>query len=66
LAAAGSDDVFQDAAEAYRIALFHQALSGGGRMDPSKLARLDQRLLKTAFTNVLRLLELTTHRFITA
>jgi signal-transduction protein with cAMP-binding, CBS, and nucleotidyltransferase domain len=66
LAAAGSDEVFQDAAEAYRIALFHQALSGGGRMDPSKLARLDQRLLKTAFTNVLRLLELTTHRFITA
>lgn len=65
LAAAGNDTVFQDAAEAYRIALYHQARAGTSRIDPSKLARLDQRLLKTAFTSVLRLLEHMTQRFLT-
>lgn len=64
LAAIGDAPVFQDAAEAYRIALYHQAMAGANRIDPSKLERLDQRLLKTAFTSVLRLLEHTTQRFI--
>lgn len=66
-AAASPDDarIFQDAAEAYRIALYQQALAGASRIDPSKLARLDQRLLKTAFASILRLLELTTRRFVT-
>lgn len=58
--------VFHDAAEAYRIALYQQALAGRSRIDPFKLARLDQRLLKTAFASVLRLLELTTHRYVTS
>lgn len=57
--------VFRDAAEAYRIALYQQAVAGSSRIDPARLARLDQRLLKTAFSSVLRLLEHTTHRFIT-
>lgn len=65
LQAAGADPVFSDAAEAYRIALFQQARAGSTRMNPSKLERLDQRLLKTAFTSVLRLLEHTTRKFIT-
>jgi signal-transduction protein with cAMP-binding, CBS, and nucleotidyltransferase domain len=63
LAAAGDNPVFHDAAEAYRIALYQQALAGSNRIDPSKLERLDQRLLKTAFSSVLRLLEHTTRRF---
>ncbi len=57
--------VFLDAAEAYRIALFQQALAGSSRIDPSRLGRLDQRLLKTAFSSIHRLLELTTVEFIT-
>jgi signal-transduction protein with cAMP-binding, CBS, and nucleotidyltransferase domain len=64
LAAIGDSDVFQDAAEAYRIALYQQALAGTSRLDPAKLERLDQRLLKTAFTSVLRLLEHTTRKLI--
>lgn len=65
IAAPGDAPVFNDAADAYRIALYHQALAGAPRIDPSKLGRLDQRLLKTAFASILRLLELTTRRFIT-
>lgn len=65
LADAEKAPVFRDAAEAYRIALYQQALAGSSRIDPARLARLDQRLLKTAFSSVLRLLEHTTHRFIT-
>jgi CBS domain-containing protein len=65
LAAIGDSDVFQDAAEAYRIALYQQALAGTSRLDPAKLERLDQRLLKTAFTSVLRLLEHTTRKLLT-
>jgi signal-transduction protein with cAMP-binding, CBS, and nucleotidyltransferase domain len=64
-ALSGAPDVFRDAAEAYRISLYHQALAGSGSIDPTRLARLDQRLLKTAFQSVLRLLELTTRTFVT-
>ncbi len=60
----GSPDVFRDAAEAYRIALYHQALAGSNRLDPARLARLDQRLLKTAFQSVLRLLETTMRMYV--
>jgi len=65
LRAAGSEPVFADAAQAFRIALYQQALAGGNRIEPSKLPRLDQRLLKTAFGSVLLLLEHTTRKFIT-
>ncbi len=64
LAAIGGNEVFQDAAEAYRVALYQQAIAGSSRLDPAKLERLDQRLLKTAFTSVLRLLEHTTRKLI--
>jgi CBS domain-containing protein len=64
LAAIGDGDIFQDAAEAYRVALYQQALAGTSLLDPAKLERLDQRLLKTAFTSVLRLLEHTTRKLI--
>jgi CBS domain-containing protein len=64
-ASPGDAQIFNDAADAYRIALYQQALAGAPRIDPSKLGRLDQRLLKTAFASILRLLELTTRRFIT-
>jgi CBS domain-containing protein len=59
-----SPDVFRDAAEAYRIALYHQALAGSSRLEPARLARLDQRLLKTAFQSVLRLLETTMRMYV--
>jgi len=65
IASPADAQVFNDAADAYRIALYQQALAGAPRIDPSKLGRLDQRLLKTAFGSVLRLLELTTRRFVT-
>jgi signal-transduction protein with cAMP-binding, CBS, and nucleotidyltransferase domain len=55
--------VFHDAAEAYRVALYQQAQAGSPRIDPAKLGRLDQRVLKTAFGSVFRLLELTTRHF---
>jgi signal-transduction protein with cAMP-binding, CBS, and nucleotidyltransferase domain len=59
----GSAGVFRDAAEAYRVAMYQQAQAGGPSIDPGKLARLDQRVLKTAFASVFRLLELTTRHF---
>lgn len=55
--------VFRDAADAYRIALFHRAQAGSDKIEPGRLARLDQRLLKTAFASILRLLELASLEF---
>ncbi|MBY0504655.1 MAG: cyclic nucleotide-binding domain-containing protein [Bryobacteraceae bacterium] len=51
--------LFEESAEAFRIALYHQTLAGGPRIDPSRLGRYDSRLLKTAFGSIQRLLELT-------
>jgi CBS domain-containing protein len=68
LAAAASPlraSVFYDAADGLRIASYQQALAqfnGTGedmRINPSRLSRFEQRLLKTAFDSVRRLIELT-------
>jgi len=59
-----SAHVFAEAAEAYRIALYHQTLAGSPCIDPARLGRYDSRLLKTAFGSIQRLLELTSETFV--
>ena len=58
--------VFTDAAEAFRIALYCRCTTGGSVLVPSRLGKLDQRLLKTAFTSILRLIEYTDATFMPA
>jgi signal-transduction protein with cAMP-binding, CBS, and nucleotidyltransferase domain len=58
-------DVFRDAAGAFRIAAFHCAVAGTPLIDPSILGKHDQRAMKTAFSAILRLLELTSATFLT-
>lgn len=69
LAAAATDfpdqaKIFDEAAEAFRVALYHQTLAGSPHLDPALLDRYDSRLLKTAFTSIGRLLEFTRETFI--
>jgi CBS domain-containing protein len=60
--------IFHEAAGAFRTALYYQTLAGaleqGARIDPGKLGKFDQLLLKTAFSSIQRLLEFTTSTFI--
>jgi signal-transduction protein with cAMP-binding, CBS, and nucleotidyltransferase domain len=55
--------LFEEAAAAFRAALYFEALAGNSAIDPSLLGRYDQRVLKTAFASVQRLLEFTTTAF---
>ena len=57
-------EVFQNAAEAFRMALYHQTIAGTPIIAPSALGKFDQRAMKTAFSSILRLLELTSATFI--
>jgi hypothetical protein len=56
--------VFRDAAEAFRIGLYQQAVAGTPLIAPSALGKLDQRVMKTSFSSILRLLELATSTFV--
>ena len=56
--------VLRDAAEAFRIALYYRTLAGSSRIEPGELGKFDQRLLKTAFSSIQRLLEFTADTFI--
>jgi signal-transduction protein with cAMP-binding, CBS, and nucleotidyltransferase domain len=56
--------ILRDAAEAFRIALYYRSIAGGSRIDPGMLGKFDQRLLKTAFSSIQRLLEFTASTFI--
>ena len=56
--------IFREAADAFRIALYYQALSAGPRINPAKLGRFDQLLLKGAFSSIHRLLEFTASTFL--
>jgi len=56
--------VFREAADAFRIALYHQTVAGTTLIAPSALGKLDQRVMKTAFSSILRLLELTASTFV--
>jgi hypothetical protein len=51
--------VFREAADAFRIAMFHTAVANTSWIKPGQIGRYEQRLLKTALTSVQRLLELT-------
>jgi CBS domain-containing protein len=66
----GSDErLLAETSAAFANALYHQARAGfsngtdGSRVDPSKLTRFEQTLLKAGFRNVLRLLEYTARRY---
>ncbi len=61
----GDAAVLVAAREAFRIASFHCA-KGNAVVDPSRLSKYDQRLLKTAFQSIRRLLEFTASRFTAA
>jgi len=61
--------LIEETAAAFRNALYHRARTGymtgsdGSRVDPSKLTRLEQNLLKAGFRTVLRLMEYMAHRY---
>ena len=61
--------LLQDAAEAFRIALFHRAQAGlrdghdGALVDRASLTSYEQTVLKSVFRAVAALLELTEHRY---
>ena len=50
--------------DAFRIALYHQTRTGSATIAAASLSRYDQRLFKTAFQSILKLLELTTATFV--
>ena len=56
--------IFTDAIEAFRVAHYYRWLAGTPAIVPSRLGKFDQRLLKTAFSSIQRLLEFTTSTFI--
>jgi CBS domain-containing protein len=56
--------VFKDAAEAFRIGLYQQAVAGTSLITPSALGKLDQRVMKTSFSSILALLELAASTFV--
>ncbi len=56
--------VLRAAADAFRTALYYRALAGNPRIEPSKLGKFDQRVLKTAFSSIQNLLEFTTNTLI--
>ena len=62
--------LFDEAAEAFRVALFHRVRAGlrdghdGALVDPSSLTRYEQTVLKSVFRAVAALLELTERRFL--
>ncbi len=56
-------EVLREAAEAFRVGLYYAALEGGGRIEPGKLGKFEQRVLKTAFASMQRFLEYTDATF---
>ena len=72
LAGSDPDDqaLFDEAAEAFRIALFHRARAGhrdghdGALVDPAGLTRYEHTVLKSVFRAVAAVLELTEHRYL--
>lgn len=55
----GDAPLFREAAEAFRAAVYFQMHAGGPLIESRKLSKLEQRLLKTMFTSIERLLEFT-------
>lgn len=57
-------DSFREAAEAFRIGIYHQTMAGSRMIHPGKLSKLDQKMLKTAIASVQRLLARTVRTFV--
>lgn len=55
----GDAALFREAADAFRAAFYFQMHAGGPLIESRKLSKLEQRLLKTMFTSIERLLEFT-------
>ena len=49
--------IIREAADAFRIGLYYQTLMGTSQINPGKLAKFDQLLLKTAFSSIQRFLQ---------
>jgi signal-transduction protein with cAMP-binding, CBS, and nucleotidyltransferase domain len=58
------EPVLREAAEAFRAALYYQAVTGSPEIRPGQLRKIDQVLLKSAFGAIQRLLEFTGETFI--
>lgn len=58
--------LIREAQEAFRIGLYYQTLAGSSRVEPGKLGKFDQLLLKSAFASVQRFLEFTVSTFVPA
>ena len=56
-------EILREASDAFRVALYYQA-AAGRQIQPDRLGKFEQRLLKTAFSSIHRLLEFTENRFI--
>jgi len=62
--------LLHEAAEAFRIALFHRACAGlsgghdGTLVDPARLTKYEQTVLKSVFRTVVALLEFTERRYL--
>jgi signal-transduction protein with cAMP-binding, CBS, and nucleotidyltransferase domain len=65
-----AEGIFRDAVSAFEVALYYQArakwrhASHAARVRPADFSRYDQRVLKTAFQAIQRLLEWTAERFV--
>ena len=62
----GDASLFREAAEAFRAAFYFQMHAGGPIIESRKLSKLEQRLLKTMFTSIERLLEFTVAKHLSA
>jgi signal-transduction protein with cAMP-binding, CBS, and nucleotidyltransferase domain len=56
--------IIRQAADAFRIGLYYQTLAGGARIEPGKIGKFDQLLLKTAFSSIQQFLQFTVSTFI--
>lgn len=56
--------IFRDATEAFRVAHYYRRLAGRAAIAAPQLGKFDQRLLKTAFSSIQRLLEFTASTFV--
>jgi CBS domain-containing protein len=62
-------ELFENAAEAARVALYHQALAGfrhgdnGQFIRPSELSKIDQEILKGVFRAIVQMIEFTSRHF---
>lgn len=70
LAAAAEADLapptVRETADAFRAGLYYRAIAGGRSVNPASLGKLDQTMLKSAFTSIQRFVEHTVAQFFRA